>query len=891
MATSGNDSILFTGTTQLVSTTLTNAYSGQTIVINQELIVNNGIYDGLAGHDILYMTATGDFLNITNELGEQTIFNIEAISASSGGDVINLSSADIVLGNMTLSGANGNDILWANAGNDTIDAGAGDDIIDGGPGNDTITGGQSNDIIYGGEGDDTIRGGTQDDIMMGGAGNDTYISEPFLGFAFYDTIIEGAGADVNVLILGPGGHSLANMVFTVEGNDLLISAVGGNGLTRVVGQFDTPDSGLDTVVFSDGSTFDLRTIEPPPPANIPTENDDVLTGTADADTINALGGDDTLDGLEGDDTLFGGEGDDTVIGSAGNDVLYGGNNTAPLIMDKDFNDDILFPTLKERTNIKNLNPSGEPALGIKDPNLSVDFDAQATITFRKGFAGYNNSIGVYRIGADGEIEDASLLWNNVKTAGTNIAHTIDLPLLEDGGSYGFFIIANGDNENKGYQGMDTATDGNIQFIYNYGKVDARPATINDNGKNISVVYNDGHTIKVLKGEAYHTTARGDDGLLNPDGKVHSVSGILGEGEDEVLRIGFEDLKNLGDGDFEDVLFDLDIKEVNVDISEIGNDTLIGGLGDDILYGEAGNDVLYGDGQDDAPTASNANLIVNGDFSNLAGGTGYQDKGSWALYKTLEGWNADKGLIEIQKTTVAGAPTGGDGNLLELDSHGKDSNSSISQTVNVTEAGKFVLNFEYSGRANGNTAAEKTSDFNVLVDGQIVKTFTSVGKGFETVSIELDLSAGDHKITFQAAGKQDTYGAIIDNVGLYEVEQNDTLYGGSGNDTLIGGAGNDVLYGGDGSDIFTFTEKDFSFDHIKDFFAGAGGDMLDISEILEGYDPLTDAIADFVKVTNGGKTLQINDSGTAGEEFRTVAVFDNSIGSLDDLVHNGNLIVS
>ncbi|MFD1331151.1 M10 family metallopeptidase C-terminal domain-containing protein, partial [Methylopila musalis] len=49
--------------------------------------------------------------------------------------------------------------------------------------------------------------------------------------------------------------------------------------------------------------------------------------------------------------------------------------------------------------------------------------------------------------------------------------------------------------------------------------------------------------------------------------------------------------------------------------------------------------------------------------------------------------------------------------------------------------------------------------------------------------------------------------------------NDELYGGRSNDTLIGGTGNDVLYGGAGSDIFSYPERGFGADVIKDFGTG------------------------------------------------------------------------
>ncbi|QUJ75642.1 VCBS domain-containing protein [Sulfitobacter albidus] len=54
------------------------------------------------------------------------------------------------------------------------------------------------------------------------------------------------------------------------------------------------------------------------------DNNDVLTGTAAGEVLNAGVGDDTVDGLGGADAIFGGAGNDALSGSDGNDVLSGG---------------------------------------------------------------------------------------------------------------------------------------------------------------------------------------------------------------------------------------------------------------------------------------------------------------------------------------------------------------------------------------------------------------------------------------------------------------------------------------------------------------------------------------------------------------------------------------
>jgi subtilisin-like proprotein convertase family protein len=369
------------------------------------------------------------------------------------------------------------------------------------------------------------------------------------------------------------------------------------------------DGGTDTInaaaVTSD-TTIDLSSGGTIAGTDFTLEAETIIENVYTGDGNDSVTGNDvsnTLNAGRGDDVLYGAGGDDILIGGAGNDILYGGGGESLLYttLDKEFVDPNAFPFLDERVNIKHLDPPADGSLGINEGNLSIHFDAQAEITFREGFAGYNNTLGVYSVAEDETIQSARILWNNVKDAGTNIAHVIDLPTPEGGAEIGFFIIANGDTRNK-YDGMETQTEGNIRFIYDFGGENEREATIHDNGNNITTVYDDGVVQHVLKGPVYHTTDRGSDADLNPDNEVHIVSGLMPgtDGEvGDVLRIGFEDLPNLGDADYEDVLFDLNIVAQTIgNDGEIGNDILIGGAGDDILYGEGGDDILiFGEGMD------------------------------------------------------------------------------------------------------------------------------------------------------------------------------------------------------------------------------------------------------------------------------------------------------
>lgn len=59
--------------------------------------------------------------------------------------------------------------------------------------------------------------------------------------------------------------------------------------------------------------------------DVPTVGDDVILGTAEGDTIDALEGDDVVCSLGGDDTVLGGAGKDNLDGGTGADTLSGGD--------------------------------------------------------------------------------------------------------------------------------------------------------------------------------------------------------------------------------------------------------------------------------------------------------------------------------------------------------------------------------------------------------------------------------------------------------------------------------------------------------------------------------------------------------------------------------------
>ncbi|WP_181813485.1 peroxidase family protein [Gaiella occulta] len=167
------------------------------------------------------------------------------------------------LGDDTLRGNGGVDIMEGGTGNDQFIGGAGDDILTDTFGNDDFKGGDGNDVISSGPGFDVDQGGRGSDFIVGGA-------DPTETFA------------------GPGN----DVVFAGESTD---TAFGGDGHDWIEG-----GNQGDVLVGEDGAPFALD----------PTPSNDVLAGD---------GGDDKLQGEGGDDIMVAGPGLDNFDGMLGFD--------------------------------------------------------------------------------------------------------------------------------------------------------------------------------------------------------------------------------------------------------------------------------------------------------------------------------------------------------------------------------------------------------------------------------------------------------------------------------------------------------------------------------------------------------------------------------------------
>ncbi|WP_448208343.1 Ig-like domain-containing protein [Azospirillum sp. sgz302134] len=218
-----------------------------------------------------------------------------------------------VIGAATLTGGEGNQVVYGDASSQSMILGPGDDLLSGGGGNDTVASTLGNDTLYGDGGDDLMNGGDGDDLMDGGTDNDT-----MGGGAGRDTMGGGAGNDI---LIGEDGD---DALFGGTGTDSLFGGTGNDSLFGQEGD-DILALGAGADIADGGDGNDTLFGQ---------EGDDTLFGGAGTDILSLGTGNDLADGGAGNDTLFGEDGNDTLFGGAGDDVLSGGAGNDLLFLDQ-----------------------------------------------------------------------------------------------------------------------------------------------------------------------------------------------------------------------------------------------------------------------------------------------------------------------------------------------------------------------------------------------------------------------------------------------------------------------------------------------------------------------------------------------------------------------------
>ncbi|WP_316154520.1 VCBS domain-containing protein [Cupriavidus sp. BIC8F] len=295
------------------------------------------------------------------------------------------------------------------------------------------------------------------------------------------------------------------------------------------------------------------------------------------------------------------------------------------------------------------------------------------------------------------------------------------------------------------------------------------------------------------------------------------------------------------------------------------DTLKGGTGDDVLRGGAGDDTLDGGAGIDMLDFSDASSAVTFTLTQSSSGT-LVNLTSVGLdrdtYSNMEGVIGSRFNDTLTGSSAGDVVRGGAGN----------------DTIDGG-AGIDLLDFSDATGAISLTLTQSSS--------ATALNLGAVGLGTDSYkNMEGVIGSAFNDNLIGSSGNDVLRGGAGD----------DNLTGGSGNDTLIGGAGVDTLTGGAGSDTFAFLRADpASVDKVTDFDrapAAAGGDVLDLSDLLSGVNVTSANAGQFIRLSevDGNTVVSLDRDGSgAAAAFQDVAVLQGVVGlDLNTLLSNGNI---
>jgi Ca2+-binding RTX toxin-like protein len=779
------------------------------------------------------------------------------------------------------------------------------------------TGDEFANMLIGNTGANKLDGGILADTMIGGAGNDTYtvddsgdsiveyanegtdqVNSSATSFILADFVenltltgtagIDGTGNELGNKITGNDG---ANDLEGRKGNDTLTGndgddvLDGGQGADSMVGgqgsdQYIVDDAGdkisetgsstdTDTVLASIsyvlGATLENLTLDGSGSIN-GTGNSlgNVITGDTDANVLSGLAGDDTLDGFPGEDLLLGGDGNDRLIDNDGTDTLVGGAG----------NDVFQFESGALASVITDFN--GVPGGDVID--LQFLLPSGVTATDAKDFLQTEVIEGITFISVD---EDGK---------GTNFGLT---PLVE---LRGVSTDLNGLLANASIVGIENLV--------------ATPVVGTSAGESLAA----GASSTLVQGLGGNDTLTGSKDSDTLDGGTGSDSLVGGNGNDTYIVDSVNDvIADIGGTDDRiqaSISIDLNaaayfaIDHVTLTgtaaLNATGNDNdnfLIGNAGANILDGHKGEDLLAGGAGNDTYIVDNIDDLV---FENPGEGTDQVNSSapSYTLAAnvenlTLTGTDGNAG----EGNDLANKITGNSGANLLIGHDGND-------TITGNEGNDTLDGGSGSDSMTGGIG-DDTYDVDSSAD-KVVESSASGGTDEVDSSITYTLGSNLERLTLGLTGDIDGTGNSLDNTitggfgnnvlsglagndTLTDIGGNDLFFGGDGADLLQAAAGADTLVGGAGNDRFAFNANSLNGLYVISDFTS--GDVLDVSDLLTGFDPATSNINDFLQAdeSNGSTTIKVDSNG-GGDHFDAMVVLDGVNTDIMGLLNNGSLVL-
>ncbi|MBV1889115.1 MAG: type I secretion C-terminal target domain-containing protein, partial [Proteobacteria bacterium] len=870
--------------------------------------VNSDYLDGGTGNDLIYAGAGND--EIHGGDGDDTILQLDGgsktVYAEGGDDLIYLDiiADDVIDGGEGLDSLSFENISVVDPSvidlanqtatiNSVVYTFTSIEGVFGTVADDTIIGNIENNILFGGNGDgvtflgnDTLRGGAGDDIYFVGSSlefkplpNQPVLPAPVIG----SDIIDDSSGDADAIEF-TAYYNLADLTFMDIGNNLVITFAEGD----ITIQNHFGGGKVEELILSNGLTLDMDDYED---WSVGDETDNTLVATSANEALYGGNGNDdltahinggklyggagidTLTGVSGNDTLTGGVGDDFLNGGAGNDTyvfnLGDGNNT--------ITDTSGFDVLKLGAGI---------ALGdITFTQVGNDLDVQIASGFliKNFYAG--NSVEEIRFNDGSIFNMLSLLGTTPVDTGDPLSFTeIDFVSYTNQDKVNNTFVVSNDTElhlaGNNWKSLDfdyTVTD-NTYVQLDYQTVvqgEIQGLIFLEQGLNVNAGTTVHDNEAIIRLDGYQAISSGQETLYSePIGtwqtitiKLSDYNGV-GSQIDNLVFINDDDDDKTGDALFRDIR----VFEDNTDIESVDAMSPLGFTETDF--------VSYTN-QD---KVNNTFAVTNNTELHLVGNN----------WKSLDFDYVVTGNSYVQfdyQTVVQGEIQG----LIFLE-QGLDVNSST--TVHDNEAiirldgdqaissGQETLYSEPVG--TWQTITVKLSDYNMI--GSQIDNLVFVNDDDDNKTG--DALFRDIRVFEEGSGVTDTLNGSAFNETLFGRDGADTLYGHDGDDVLYGGAGVDMLYGQSGADTFVFDDT-ASSDNVQDFNL-AEGDKFDVSDLLSGYDPLTDAISDFVHITESGSNSYLSvDADGGADNFIQVAYLYNATGITDEeaLETSGNLIAA
>ncbi|WP_442777324.1 beta strand repeat-containing protein, partial [Sphaerotilus montanus] len=680
------------------------------------------------------------------------------------------------------TGATGTVRLLGDGGNSTLDFRTvtltGSNIV--------IDGAYGHDVLYGSAQDNVIVSGWGDDTVDGAGGSDTFriTGNTTTGFQGYDTYADtGTAGTDKIVALGTGDVDIGfKGNFGATGGIEVIDASGATGNVRLLG-----DSGAQTL--------DFRTV--------------TLTGTR--LVIDAGNGNDVVYGSAGADTLVSHNGEDTVDGAGGSDTYRVTGNTTTGFHGYD--------------TYKDSGTAGTDkivALGTGDVDIGL--------------------LGSFGAGSGIETIDASGATGNVRLLGDNSASTLDFRTVTLTGTRLVIDASNGNDTVYGSAGNDT-------LVSNHGEDLLDGAGGSDTYRvtgNAAATFHGRDTYKDSGTSGTDTVmalGAGDVDIGVHDWQGTGIEVVDGTGAAGRVRLWANDSANLLD--FSTTTF----VGSNILIDgAYGSDTIKGSAGNDVILGGADADLL--DGQDGSDTyrvtgnrAAGWNSFHHFDL--------YADTGTTGTDKivALGTGDVDIGVAGWQNTGIEVVDATGATGLVRL--LGRDEADVMDFRTTTLVGANLVIDGGYSndtifGSAGADTIIGAGNDD--LVDGaEEGDTFRVTGnvaggwssfQGYDTYSdtgttgIDRLVALGG-AVDIGLAGWQNTGVETIDATGatgtvrllggddatLFDFSTttltgsnllidgawgSDTLVGSAAADQIVGGGGDDRLDGFEGSDTYQVT---------------------------------------------------------------------------------------